>query len=350
MAGSAHLNLDIMRRLGWLVSAGAIAYVVAIVIWQSLRLVVGDRWWWLASANVLSLYLFLPLLVLFPLAWLARQRAVLVAIAAAAAIPLLLYGGLFLPSIVPTGAGKAEAFRVMTLNALYTNDDGAAIERLVQDGLPDLVCLQELNPRLAGDLVARLGSEYPYYALLPEEEPTGLGLFSRHPLRDEGEIPDPAWKHGAQVVMVTFEDQTVLVLNVHAVSPTWPHLAPGWPPRFETEFRLREQEINLWLDRIEQHRGPVILAGDLNSTDQNASYRLLAGHLRDAHREVGWGLGHTAPASVEGLDRVPSPSRLFRIDYIWYSDHWQALDAQVGEWDGQSDHLPIFATLHLQKE
>jgi endonuclease/exonuclease/phosphatase (EEP) superfamily protein YafD len=239
------------------------------------------------------------------------------------------------------------------LNVLYSNDDGAAIERLVRAELPDrpdLICLQELNPRLAGDLVARLGSEYPYYALLPEEDPTGLGLFSRYPLRDEGEIPDPAWKHGAQVVTVVFEEQPVLVLNVHALSPTWPRLARDWPPRFEAEFQAREQEIRLWLDRVGQHHGPVILAGDLNSTDQNASYRLLAGHLRDAHRQAGWGLGHTAPASVEGLDRVPSPSRLFRIDYVWHSDHWQALDAHVGEWDGQSDHLPIFATLHLQAE
>jgi endonuclease/exonuclease/phosphatase (EEP) superfamily protein YafD len=339
-----------MRRLGWLVSTGAIAYALTIVIWQSLRLVAGDRWWWLASANVLSLYLFLPLLVLLPLAWLARRRVAVVATVAAAAVPMLLYGGLFLPSFAPAGAGNAVAYRVMSLNALYASNDGSAIERLVRDNVPDLVCLQELNPRLAADLVARLGSEYPYYALLPEDDPTGLGLFSRYPLRDEGEIPDPAWKHGAQVVTIAFEDRTILALNVHAVSPTWPRLAPWWPARFEAEFGLREQEIGLWLDRIGQHHGPAVLAGDLNSTDQNASYRLLAGRLNDAHRQVGWGLGHTAPASVEGLDRVPSPSRLFRIDYVWYSDHWQSLDAYVGEWDGQSDHLPVFATLRLRAD
>jgi endonuclease/exonuclease/phosphatase (EEP) superfamily protein YafD len=238
----------------------------------------------------------------------------------------------------------------MALNVLYTNDDGAAIEDLVRAERPDLICLQEVNPRLASDLVTRLGSEYPHYALLPEEGATGLGLFSRHPLQDEGEIPDPAWRHGAQVVTVAFAGQQVLVLNVHALSPTWPRLARDWPPRFEAEFQLREQEIAGWLDRVDQHRGPVILAGDLNSTDQNASHRMLTRYLIDAHRQVGWAWGHTAPASVEGLDRVPSPSRMFRIDYVWHSDHWQALDAHVGQWDGQSDHLPVFATLHLGAE
>jgi vancomycin resistance protein VanJ len=339
-----------MQRLGRTVAAVAVAYAAAIVVWQILRLVAGDRWWWLASANVLSLYLFLPLLALLPLAWLTRQRAAVAATAISAAILVLLYGGLFLPSMAPAGAADAVTFKVMTLNVLYTNDDGAAIERLVRAGQPDLICLQELNPRLAADLVARLGDEYPYHALLPEEDPTGLGLFSRYPLRDDGEIPDPAWKHGAQVGTVAFQDRSVLVLNVHALSPTWPRLARDWPPRFEAEFQLREQEIRLWLDRIGQHRGPVILAGDLNSTDQNASHRLLAGRLTDAYRQAGWGLGHTAPASVEGLDRVPSPSRLFRIDYVWHSGHWQTLDAHMGEWDGQSDHLPVFATLQLQTE
>jgi endonuclease/exonuclease/phosphatase (EEP) superfamily protein YafD len=339
-----------MQRLRRAVAEVAVAYASAIVVWQILRLAAGDRWWWLASANVLSLYLFLPLLALVPLAWLARQRAAIVSTTVPAAILVLLYGGLFLPSMAPPGVGDAETFRVMTLNVLYTNDDGAAIERLVRAKQPDLICLQELNPRLAADLVARLGHEFPYHALLPEEDPTGLGMFSRYPLRDSGEIPDPAWKHGAQLAMVAFQGQPVLVLNVHALSPTWPRLARDWPPRFEAEFQLREQEIRLWLDRMGQHHGPAILAGDLNSTDQNASHRLLARRLADAHRQAGWGLGHTAPASVEGLDRVPSPSRLFRIDYVWHSDHWQTLDAHVGEWDGQSDHLPVFATLQLQAE
>ncbi len=339
-----------MQRLGRTTAVIAVAYALAVVVWQIMRLAAGDRWWWLASANVLSLYLFLPLLVLLPLAGVTRQRTAVVATATSTLVFLLLYGGLFLPSWVPVEAADAATFRVMTLNVLFTNDDGAAIERLVRAERPDLICLQELNPRLAADLVVRLGDEYPHHALLPEQDPTGLGLFSRYPLRDAGEIPDPAWKHGAQVATVAFEGRPVLVLNVHALSPTWPRLARDWPPRFEAEFRLREQQIHLWLDRIGQHSGPVILAGDLNSTDQNATYRLLAGHLVDAHRRAGWGLGHTAPASVEGLDRVPSPSRLFRIDYVWHSDHWQALETQVGEWDGQSDHLPVFATLQLQRE
>lgn len=355
-----------MRHIAWPVAALSVTYAVAIVAWQVLRLVVGDRWWWLAAANVLSLYLFLPLVVLLPLAWLgvvwlkrdgaarAAHRTAIVSAAAVTAVPALiffsLYGGLYLPTAAPEGDGREESLKVMTLNVLFTNDDGAAIERLVQAESPDLVCLQELNPHLASDLVARLGGEYRYHALLPEVSPTGLGVFSRTPLHDEGEIPDPAWKHGAQVVTVELGGRQVLVLNIHALAPSWPRLSRDWADVFELEFQLREQQVSRWLDRVQQHAGPAIVAGDLNSTDQNETYRLLGAQLEDAHRRAGWGLGHTAPASREGLDRVPSPSHLFRIDMVWYSDHWRAQQAYVGEWDGQSDHLPVFAELLLKPE
>jgi endonuclease/exonuclease/phosphatase (EEP) superfamily protein YafD len=345
----------IMRRISQLVVVLSIVYTIAIVIWQALRLCVGDRWWWLAAANVLSLYLFLPLVFLLPLALSGvrkldrgRRWIVIAVTAMPSVVFLMLYGDLFLPRISFGNDDGAKAFKVMTLNVLFTSDDVVAIEDLVKAELPDLICLQELNPRLARDLVARWAREYPYYALLPEESPTGLGVFSRHPLQDGGEIPDPAWKHGAQAVAVDFAEESVLVLNVHAVSPTWPSLSPGWPLAFERGFQLRENQVHLWLDRILQHEGPTVVAGDLNSTDQNVTYRLLAVQLSDAHRQAGWGLGHTAPASPRGLDGIASPSRLFRIDFVWYSDHWRAQETHVGEWDGRSDHLPVFANLLLQ--
>lgn len=350
-----------MRCIRQLVVGLFIAYATTVVAWQALRLGAGDRWWWLAAANVLSLYLFVPLLAMLPLAvfYIASSdkrpaRGSRLAIIAATVVPFIIfvmvYGGLFLPRVPSRNQDDAEAFRVMTLNVLFTNDNGAAIERLVLAESPDLICLQELNPRLANDLVARLGQEYAYYALLPEESPTGLGAFSRYPLHDVGEVPDPAWKHGAQVVTVEFGGESVLVLNIHAVSPTWPNFSRDWPLVFEHEFRLREKQVHLWLDRLAQHEGPALVVGDLNSTDQNATYRLLEAQFRDAHWQAGWGLGHTAPASPDGLDGVASPSRLFRIDFVWYSDHWRAMESYVGKWDGQSDHLPVFANLLLQPE
>ena len=38
---------------------------------------------------------------------------------------------------------------------------------------------------------------------------------------------------------------------------------------------------------------PLIVIGDFNLTDQQSLYTSLTRHLRDAHREGGWGMGFT---------------------------------------------------------
>jgi endonuclease/exonuclease/phosphatase (EEP) superfamily protein YafD len=334
-------------------------YGLSVVAWQVLRLAFGDRWWWLAGANLVSFYLFLPLVVLLPLGlWACRQQPYRWAVAVLAvplAVLVWLYGGLFLPRAVRVAAEEGPRLRVMTLNVLYTNDDGAAVAHLVRDEAPDVVCLQELNPRLAADLAARLGEAYPYRALLPREGVTGLGIYSRYPLSGEEVLPDPAegagwWQQGAQAVKVKLERQPVWLVNVHALPPAWPPLSGNWIAIFETGFRLREAQIRAWLAWLAAHDGPAVVVGDFNFGDQNEAHALMASRLEDAHRRAGWGLGHTAPASTAGLDGVGSPSRLFRIDYVWYSADWRVMAVEVGGWDGQSDHLPVFATLMLGGE
>ena len=351
MTGVLHL-IRAMRRIADLLTAARVVYAVTIVGWQALRLVFGDRWWWLAVANTFSLYLFLPLAFLAPLALLSRRRAAILATLVPLVILLLLFGGLFLPRVSPATASEAALFRVLTLNVLYLNDDGAAVQRLVQDEQPDVICLQELTPRIAADLEVRLRDAYPYRFLLPEEGTTGIGVFSRYPLHDEGELPDPAeevgwWWNGAQVVTVDMGGRQVKLLNVHAIPPPSSISASRWSEIFETVVRLREQELELWMDWVEQQDGPVVVAGDFNLTDQNAGYRLVAARLNDAHRRAGWGWGHTWQAYRSGYAGLPLPSRLLRLDYVWYSDHWQAVESHVGAWDHQSDHLPVVAALTL---
>jgi endonuclease/exonuclease/phosphatase (EEP) superfamily protein YafD len=262
----------------------------------------------------------------------------------------VLYGGLLLPRPrVAAGADGAVAFRVLTLNVLGSNSDGGPVERAIRAHSPDLIALQELNPRMAADLEVRLGDDYPYHALLPEEGMTGLGVFSRFPIEDEGEIPDPAWKHGAQVTTVFFEGRSVMVLNVHAVSSWTPFGSEFYTTEdFEESFRLRELQVQLWLDRVAEHDGPVVIAGDLNFTDQNAAYCQMAAQLEDVHRQAGRGLGHTFPAAASQVSWLPIPARLLRLDYVWYSGHWTASTSLVGEWDGRSDHRPFFAQLVLK--
>lgn len=330
-----------------------VAYAAIIVVWQILRLVFGDRWWWLGMANSASLYLFLPLLVLGPLALLSLNRTAMLATAVPFLVLVALYGWVVRPKSTLNKPKGAVVLRLLTLNALYTNDDGAAIEELVDAEWPDLICLQELNPRLAADLVARLSEKYRHQVLIPEEGTSGLGIFSRFPLHDVGEIVDPArevgWKHGAQHVTLDVDGRSVLLLNVHALS-SWPTLNKQGRAVFERSFRLRNAQARLWLERVAQHDGPAILIGDFNQTDQSVAYRLLSKKLQDVHLRAGKGLGHTYPAVIARWHGIPVPRRLLRLDYLFVTADWEALDFHIGEWDGQSDHRPVVATLVLSEK
>jgi len=72
---AGHLMLKHLRRF---VSAASILYVLAILGYLVLRGLFGDRFWWLSLVNTFAYGLFLPLIILLPLALLTRgQRATL---------------------------------------------------------------------------------------------------------------------------------------------------------------------------------------------------------------------------------------------------------------------------------
>jgi endonuclease/exonuclease/phosphatase family metal-dependent hydrolase len=92
----------------------------------------------------------------------------------------------------------------------------------------------------------------------------------------------------------------------------------------------------------------------MNATDQNEAHQVVTEHFEDAWLEAGWGWGGTFPGRrakdhffARLVDAVV-PSWLLRIDYIFYSSHFRAIEADVGPWDGASDHRPVRATLILE--
>ena len=92
------------------------------------------------------------------------------------------------------------------------------------------------------------------------------------------------------------------------------------------------------LEAIGPIASPLILAGDLNFTDQHDWYARLAERFEDAHREAGWGMGFT---------RTPfygSDFATWRIDFVFYTPELEALSTAHGEFAG-SDHRPVMAEL-----
>jgi endonuclease/exonuclease/phosphatase (EEP) superfamily protein YafD len=83
-------------------------------------------------------------------------------------------------------------------------------------------------------------------------------------------------------------------------------------------------------------------------TDLMTAYGLITTTMRDAHRDRGWGLGHTllVPRGFElGL---PHNLPGLRLDYLFYSPEITALDIEVVSGETGSDHLPLVGRFELE--
>ena len=294
------------------------------------------------AINAFLLYFFVPLPVVL-IAGIFKGRRDLVLIAAAgAAVWAFLWGGLFLPRA--PGGSTAHSLVVLSYNAFGYNLDTSQTIRVIEDSAADVVSLSELNPENAAAIERELKQLYPYQWLLPKPGVGGSGILSKHRF---DRIPQPLGNHGwigePQGIELTLGHQRVTVVGFHALA------GPDSVVR-------REQQARALADFAERQPGPLVLAGDLNATDQNSAYAAVASQLKDAWREAGHGFGHTFPAPSFASPRGARaailagliPPWLVRIDYVFCSSELEAIDARVTESSGGSDHRGVIATLVLR--
>jgi endonuclease/exonuclease/phosphatase (EEP) superfamily protein YafD len=117
------------------------------------------------------------------------------------------------------------------------------------------------------------------------------------------------------------------------------------------DFSKPSEEIQELITRIKQESLPVIVAGDFNLTDQSQDYHKLAQLLQDSFKKSGWGFGFTWPTNWAINNWIKSSKwklslPLFRIDYLWHSNHWQTQSSRVIP-SKISAHLPVISKLQL---
>lgn len=304
-----------------------------IVTYFALRWLGGGDLWFVDALGYVLPWLFAPLVALLPAVLLRRSLLLLALVAAPTALFLLTYGHLYLPHWPVRAAGPT--FTVMTYNVLYRNSDADGIAAAIEAHAPDFFGLRELEPPVVQALESRFADRYPYRRVEP-----GCGFFSRYPILeyeafrlDEG--------HWAQQCLLDIDGYQVTVLSVHPRSPPLRGFHPfGLPLGIPTGFanQGRDADVRDLLSRLEGMDGPLVLIGDFNLTDQQSLYAVLTRHLRDAHRESGWGMGFT----FTRFPRLGLPA--WRIDYVFHSPDLVPLSTTVGDYGG-SDHRPVIARL-----
>ncbi len=295
---------------------------------------------WLVLLNTFSPFLFPPLLLILPLAIWARSKSVLIAGSIAAGLVLLLYGSQFLTQPAPVSAATNGTLTVMTFNLgpgqARPEQNLAAIE----EEEPDIVAVQELVPATVKLLGERLVQRYPYSILDLRAGTTGL--MTRYPIIKTDWFR-PAGR-GRPVLQATV-DANGVPIHVLAVHPLPPDIS--WYNKYPLPTGLdddeQELEANDILRRATSLRGPVLIMGDFNMSDQSPVYAVVSTALKDSYRDAGWGFGFTFPNNLR-VHGIPVPGPFIRIDYVFHSDQLSAQFAQVS-CKGGSDHCYLIVKL-----
>lgn len=283
------------------------------------------------SVFEISLWLAVPVLILslFARDWRLSVFALL---------PVLFFAVTIGPYLIPRSPeapANAPQLTVLTFN-LKTETDGIA--DAIRSADADIVALQELSHEGA-IAVARLADIYPHQALHPQAvDYEGQGILSRYPIESDtyweySNVPDTL---GHQRVEIDFDGTLFVIYNTHP----WPPL--GWESGYNDEsHRVVLEDI---AERTFAEELPLLLVGDFNMTDAFEEYDLLTGHFTDSYREAGNSAGYTFP----NYKFEPFPPML-RLDYVWHSDQFTAIEAEVWPDHGKSDHSPVLVTLALRQ-
>lgn len=321
-------------------------YFTLLFGWLVVYLVSGDRFGPLSVVNLLAVYLFIPLLLVFVAALFLRRWEIWAGLLLGALVFFWFWGNLFLPSAQRAAAG-GDTLTVMTYNVLGWHAQTAPQLDTIRGEDADVVLLQEVNPALASAMETELVEDYPYQILEPAEGVTGMGVISKYPIQNTDDELPLDWIGIPQVLELDWMRDKVRLVNFHMQSST-----PGTVRRISLDNRRREAQAQV-LAELARSSEPLIVAGDANATPLSDAYRFITNELNDSWVEAGSGLGHTFPGSdIPGSSRprlgpIAVPKWLMRIDYIFHSAHWTAVDAHTASFDGVSDHRGVVVELKL---
>jgi endonuclease/exonuclease/phosphatase (EEP) superfamily protein YafD len=217
---SAFSRIALQRSACRLLRPAAWACLAVMFTWLAAYLAAGDRFGYLALANLLAVYLFFPLPLVLLAALLCRSRWLGIGFVAGLAAFLWLWGAQFLPG----RGGSTErnpSLSVMTYNVLAWHEYTRPVLDTIRSEDPDIVCLQELNHNLAQVLETEMAGEYPYQALEPVDNPSGIGVISKIPFRPASEAAElrtlrrHSWVGGPVIVTLDWNGQTLSLVNFH---------------------------------------------------------------------------------------------------------------------------------------
>ncbi|MCS6800608.1 MAG: endonuclease/exonuclease/phosphatase family protein [Chloroflexota bacterium] len=338
---AAATRLPAVRRLVDRVTVATVASLVGVTAFASVQPSPAGP---LAVALIFLPHLFIPLLVLVPLALALGGRVA----KAAAAVGGLLWAFLFLPGLLALPASPtpgALRFSVATWNLLEENTDAAALRRTVAEADASVVALQELSFRQRDLLLADpvLADRYRSRALFPNDRYRGMGLLSVFPILEEGyrEAPPVMWAR------LDAGGRRLLIVNAHPLPGQIAWLRFGTqalPVGFDGTTRDEQIAAILSLTQtLRRPDEPVLLVGDFNVTEREPAYRRITAQFGDAKRAAGFGAQNT----WKSWFLMRTGWAILRIDYLFFSADFTVTAVATDCRQSGSDHCLVRAVFQL---
>ena len=219
---------------------------------------------------------------------------------------------------------KATRLKLLSLNVHFLNRDFQPTLNLIADEQPDVILLMEFTPAWAKALEP-LAALYPYAHVMPSHRTDGIALYSRYKIAKLDVERCPGINLPTLIAEIDLPGGAVTVVGTHPASPGSASL-----------FEARNIQLAMVADWAAERSGPVVLAGDLNTTSWSPYFRdlLSASGLRDSR--YGFGVEATWPW-------FPLPLRI-PIDHCLVSPEFGVASRRVGP-DVGSDHRPIVIEL-----
>ena len=237
-----------------------------------------------------------------------------------------------------------QELTIVTWNINYANRDLAEVSRLLQESNADIVCLQETTEYSEAWLQYEFAEPYPHYFIAGHTGKflaEGYMVLSRLPILEPRFVP-PACTFFGHIVFQTDHCGTrSTILSVHMTPFTAREsrtIVDLLSAVNQTEID-HQHEVQAILKDIPRD-APTLIVGDFNSPSHGIAPTILKGHgLKDLFAE----LYPDADQTHKSWDfRFRNGLRAtWRIDYIFYSHHYQARCGSLLECRGSDHHLLV---------
>ncbi len=228
------------------------------------------------------------------------------------------------PAIVrPASQETGRGLTVLALNTWHGHRDADRLEQYLLSVPADIVVLSEFGPTKQA-LLKRLRGTYPFQVECAGEWPCSLAMLSRVPFESAGTSRIAAGKPAfVWARLAEAQHGALTIIGTHLRRPSrnpWTH-------------EKQMAELAQFIRRID---GPLVLAGDLNTSPWSQAFRSL---------RMTTGL---QPASLltPSWPAWPVAIPQVALDHIFVSQELSVSSAGTGPAVG-SDHLPVWA--HIQR-